>query len=121
MPSILLAEDDEFIIDIYTKKLEQEGFSVESAKDGEEALLKIKEKVFDLVLLDIVLPKLDGWQVLQEIRKDPRFEKTKIVVLSNLGQKSEVEKGVDLGAAKYLIKANYSPSQMVKEIKKILK
>ncbi|OGZ21846.1 MAG: hypothetical protein A3F95_02505 [Candidatus Nealsonbacteria bacterium RIFCSPLOWO2_12_FULL_39_31] len=121
MFSILLIEDDEFIIDIYANKLEKEGFSVAVAKDGQDALLKIKEKIFDLVLLDIVLPKFDGWQILMEIKKDERLKKTKVVILSNLGQKDEVEKGVNLGAAKYLIKANYSPSEMVKEIKKILK
>jgi two-component system, OmpR family, alkaline phosphatase synthesis response regulator PhoP len=121
MTSVLLAEDDEFIIDIYTKKLESEGFSVVVAKDGQEAMTKIKENIFDLVLLDIVLPKFDGWQILKEIKQDERLKMTKVVILSNLGQKSEVEKGADLGATKYMIKANYSPSEMVKEIKKILK
>ena len=117
--SILLVEDDPFLIDIYTTKMKESGFVVEVASDGESALQKIKEKTPCLVILDIVLPQLDGWEILRQIKSDPKLKKIKIIILSNLGQKEEVEKGVELGATKYLIKAHYTPSQVVEEIKKI--
>jgi DNA-binding response OmpR family regulator len=125
MKKILLVEDDPFLIDIYQKKLKDSGFEVEVARDGEGALEILKRKNFDLMLLDIVLPKIDGWKILEEIkemkkeRKD--LEKMKIVIWSNLGEKEDVEKGFSLGAASYLIKANFTPTEVVKEIKKLLK
>ena len=121
MKHILLVEDDPFLIDIYTTKMKESGFVVEVASDGESALRKIKEKTPSLVILDIVLPQLDGWEILRQIKSDPKLKKIKIIILSNLGQKEEVEKGVELGATKYLIKAHYTPSQVVEEIKQIMK
>jgi len=91
------------------------------ATDGEECLRKLKEEKPDLLLLDIVLPNIDGWEILRKIKKDDALTDLKVVILSNLGQKAEVEKGVSLGAAKYLIKAHYTPSEVIEEIKKILK
>ena len=72
------------------------------------------------MLLDIVLPQIDGWEILGKIRQDPKLKDLKVIVLSNLGQKEEVEKGLKLGAVKYLVKAHYTPSKAVKEIKKCL-
>jgi len=115
MKKVLLVEDDPFLIDIYTTKLKQEGFDLISAKDGEEALQKVEKEKPELVILDIVLPNIDGWQVLKKIKG-----KAKILVLSNLSQKEEVEKGLKLGADKYLIKSDFTPSQVIKELKEIL-
>ncbi len=120
MKSILLVEDDPFLIDIYTTKLEESGFSVEVANDGEVALRKARENKPDLVILDIVLPQIDGWEILRKIKSEPEFKNLKVIILSNLGQKEEVEKGIKLGAVKYLIKAHYTPSQVIKEIKKTI-
>lgn len=143
MKSILLVEDDPFLIDIYTTKLQEAGFSVETAQDGQVALKKLPEKKFDLLILDIVLPQIDGWEILERIQnekfnpstklrvdgersrtikmKNENLKDLKIIVLSNLGQKAEVEKGLKLGAIKYLIKAHYTPSEIVGEIKQIFK
>ena len=125
MKSILLVEDDPFLIDIYTTKLKEAGFSVEVATDGEGGLRLITEKKFDLLVLDIVLPQIDGWEILRKIKneklKTKNFRDLKIVVLSNLRQKDEVEKGIKLGATKYLIKAHYTPSEVIEEIKEVLK
>jgi len=125
MKSILLVEDDPFLIDIYATKFKEEGFSVEVANDGEEGLRKLgegkNEEKFDLLVLDIVLPHVDGWEILKEIKASEKLKNLKIVILSNLGQKGEVEKGIKLGATKYLIKAHYTPSQVVDEIKEVLK
>jgi len=125
MKKILLVEDDPFLIDIYQKKLEDSGFKVEVANDGEKAIEILKEKNFDLMLLDIVLPKIDGWKILEEIEKMKKekkeLEKMKIVIWSNLGEKEDVKKGISLGATSYLIKANFTPSEVVREVEKLLK
>lgn len=120
MKQILLVEDDPFLIDIYTTKLKEVGFDVEAVSNGEEAFLKIKELKPDLLILDIVLPQINGWEILKEIKKDETLKNLKIIILSNLGEKTEVEKGFELGAIKYLIKAHYTPSEVVEEIKKTL-
>lgn len=121
MKSILFIEDDSFLIDIYVTKLKEIGLSVRTASGGEECLRKMEEQIPDILLLDIVLPRLDGWEILRKVKKNRRYNKVKIIILSNLGQKGEVEKGLELGAEKYLIKAHYTPSEVVEEIKKVLK
>jgi len=124
MKKILLVEDDPFLIDIYTRKLKKAGLEIMVAENGDEALKLLQQETFDLMVLDIVLPKIDGWTILREIKelkqKNRDLEGLKIIILSNLDQKEEVEKGLKLGASKYLIKAHYTPSQVVEEIKKIL-
>ena len=124
MKKILLIEDDPFLIDIYTTKLKESGFNVEVANDGEKGLNKLTDESFDLLLLDIVLPRIDGWEIMEKIKdlksNFSHLEGLKIVVLSNLGQKEEVEKGMGLGAIKYLIKAHYTPSEVVEEIESLL-
>ena len=121
MNSILLVEDDFFLIDIYVTQLKKAGYKVEVASDGKIALNKIKKSKPDLLILDVILPKVNGWELLETIRQDRHLKKLKVVILSNLGQKEEVEKGFNLGAIKYFIKAEYTPSEVVEEIKKILK
>lgn len=121
MKKILIIEDDPFLIDIYTTKLKAENFSVEVATDGGMGLEKMKENKPDLVVLDIVLPHFDGWEILRKMKEDKELKDLDVIILSNLGQKDEAEKGLSLGAKKYLIKAHYTPSEIVKEIKKILK
>ncbi|MCP6719503.1 MAG: response regulator [Patescibacteria group bacterium] len=120
MKNILLIEDDPFLVNIYTTKLKESGFSTDAANDGETGLKKLKEKEFDLLILDIVLPHIDGWEILKEIRKEDGLKDLKVIILSNLGRKEEVEKGLGLGAVKYFIKAHYTPSEIVEEIKKII-
>jgi len=118
MKKVLLVEDDPFLIEIYTTKLKEAGYEVETAEDGDTALRKIKEISMELVLLDIVLPNFNGWEILRRINSDKKD--IKVVILSNLGEKNEIEKGIKLGATKYLVKAHYTPSEVIKEIKKIL-
>jgi len=123
---LLVAEDDPFLADIYNTKLKQADFDVDLAMTGEECLRKINDNKYDLLILDIVLPQADGWEILSRI-KEARDQKTnsnlnnlKIIILSNLGQKEEIKKGLDLGADGFMIKAHFTPSEVVKEINKIL-
>ncbi len=115
---ILLVEDDEFLAELYANKLQLEGFGVGLAADGEKGLKMIKEKHPDLVLLDIVLPKMDGFEVLKKMKADKESKEIPVILLTNLSQKDEVKKGLDLGATDYLIKAHFMPSEVIKKIKK---
>jgi len=114
---ILLVEDDEFLAELYATKLNLEGFEVHLASDGEKGLKLLKEKKPDLVLLDIIMPKMDGFEVLKMIKADKTIKDTPVILLTNLSQKDEVKKGLELGAVDYLIKAHFMPSEVVKKIK----
>lgn len=117
---ILIVEDDRFLSEMYVTKLVEEGFEVEVAFDGEEGLVKAKETAPDLILLDIVLPKMDGFEVLQSLKKSKDALGVPVIALTNLGQKEEVEKGLKLGASDYIIKAHFTPTEVVAKVKKIL-
>ena len=106
---------------ILTVKLKRAGFDVFLAIDGEEGIKKAKETKPDLILLDLILPKINGFAVLSEIKKTPVLKKVPVVILSNLGQESDVEKGLRMGAEDYLIKTNLSLSEIVEKVKKHLK
>jgi DNA-binding response OmpR family regulator len=117
---ILLVEDDDFLVQMYATKLELENYTVIMATDGAKGLkLALKEKP-DLVLLDLNLPIMDGFQVLEELKKNPDTKAIPVLVLTNYGQKENVDKCLNLGAEDYLIKAHFVPSEVVARIKKIL-
>lgn len=118
--TILLIEDDPFLVDLYTTKFKKVGFNIEVIADGKEGLEKMRMKKPDLLLLDIVVPGVSGWEVLEDINKNKEFKDLKIIILSNLTSREEVERGLKLGASKYLIKAHYTPSEVVEEVKKVL-
>lgn len=120
MQKILLIEDDPLLVDIYSTKLKQAGFEVAVEMRGEKALQMVEEIKPDLVMLDVVLPHVNGWEILQALKKSEQTKGVKVMILSNLGQKEEIEKGLKLGAEQYLIKAHYTPSQVVEEVKKVI-
>ena len=115
---VLLIDDDPFIADMYILKLRAERFQIEVARDGKEGLKRVVEFDPDVVLLDIVMPGLDGFQVLEELRK--KGDRRKIILLTNLGQKEDVERGMRLGADDYVIKAHFTPSEVVEKVRSIL-
>jgi len=117
---ILLVEDDEFLSELYATKLTLEGFEVIAATDGKKGLKLALEKRPDLVLLDIILPKLDGFEVLKAIKADPTGKDIPVILLTNLSQRDEVNRGLELGAVDYLIKAHFMPSEVVKKIKLVI-
>jgi DNA-binding response OmpR family regulator len=120
---ILLVEDDQFLRELMITKLKREGFSVIAAVDGREGATMIQTERPQLVLLDIILPGLDGFSVLQQTRasSDAKIAATPIVLLSNLGQDSDVQKGRQLGATDYLIKANLTIDEIIKKVRKYIK
>ncbi|MBU1255960.1 response regulator [Patescibacteria group bacterium] len=119
--SILIIEDDKFLRELLFRKLEKSGFNISIVIDGEEALRKIKEEEYEIILLDLVLPGIDGFEILKEIKKNPKTSKTPVIILSNLGQQEEVERGLRLGAVDYLIKAHFTPDEIIQKIENILK
>lgn len=117
---ILLIEDENALLYTLGLKLDKEGYEVSKADSGTAGLEELKNNVFDLVLLDLILPEMSGFEVLEEKNKT-KNKKTKVLVLSNLGQKEDVEKVMKLGASGFLIKSNNSLQDIVNEIKKLLK
>jgi DNA-binding response OmpR family regulator len=118
--TILLIEDDTFISGMYQTKLSTLGYAVRVAMDGEEGWTELQKESPDLVLLDIVLPKKDGFEILGNIRGSEKFKNLPVILLTNLGQKPDVQKGLDLGADDYIIKAHFTPSEVVEKIERIL-
>jgi len=117
---ILIVEDDTFLAGIYANKFEKEGFEVALATDGEMALKLAKKEAPHIILLDILLPKLDGFEVLEKLKSDAGTKAIPVILLTNLGQKEDVDKGLKLGAADYLIKAHFMPAETVEKVKKVL-
>ena len=118
---ILIIEDDKMICSMYKTKFENDGFEVFAANDGIEGLEVAKKEKLDIIMLDIILPQLDGFSVLEELKKNVKIKKVPVVMLTNLGTNEDKEKGERLGAVGYLVKANLTPAQVSKEIKKYLK
>ncbi len=118
---ILIIEDNFFVRDLYDRELAREGFDVSTAEDGAEGLLKVIEEKPALVLLDIMLPKMSGLDVLKKIKEKEEVKDIPVVLLTNLGQDNVIREGFSLGAIGYLIKAAYTPTQIIEEVKKFLR
>lgn len=119
MPKILVVEDDRFLISAYRAKLEKSGYEVQTASDGDEALAILKTFTPEAILLDLVMPKRDGFSTLEEIKKDPRISNIPIIVTSNLGQKEDIDKAMALGANDYIIKSDLSIEELVTKVQKV--
>jgi DNA-binding response OmpR family regulator len=118
---ILLVEDDEFLAELYSLKLTEEGYDVFLAHNGEKGLRYAREKKPSLILLDIILPKMDGMDVLRALKNDKALKSIPVVLLTNLSHRGEVEKGLAAGAKDYLIKAHFMPGEVVEKVGEILK
>lgn len=119
--SILLVEDDSFISSMYRTKLSNLQYAVEVIEDGEEAWTRLqKSPLPDLLLLDVVLPKRDGFEILEGLKKNEQTKHIPVILLTNLGQKPDVERGLALGANDYIIKAHFTPTEVVEKIRKLL-
>ncbi|PJB08777.1 response regulator [bacterium (Candidatus Gribaldobacteria) CG_4_9_14_3_um_filter_33_9] len=118
---ILIVEDDKFLRELIARKLIQENFEVIEAIDGEEGLEKAKETKPNLILLDLILPGVDGFEVLTKLKEDPVLTVIPVIILSNLGQREDIERGLRLGAVDYLVKAHFTPNEIIEKVRINLK
>jgi DNA-binding response OmpR family regulator len=114
---VLIVEDDVILVDLLERKFRQEGWEVFIASNVKEARRILKENPIDVILLDIVLPDIDGFTFLGELKQDKGFSKIPVIVISNLGQREEIEKGIRMGAVDYVIKANTLPKEILEKVK----
>lgn len=117
---LLLVEDEEYIRDLYKRQLDLAGLMTDAFGLGNEGLAAAEKNPYDLILLDIMLPDINGLQILQKIKQNPMSKNTPVVLLTNLGQDAVIKQGFELGADGYLVKAAYTPDQIVQEIKNIM-
>jgi CheY-like chemotaxis protein len=121
MPKLILfIEDESTLQKTLGRALEKEGFEVQAALDGQSGLALTKRIKPNLILLDLILPKMDGFEVLQNLKQDPETQEIPVIVLTNLESPQDVEKALSLGATTYLVKANYELKEMVKKIKETI-
>lgn len=117
---IILVEDDPFLRNLMLIKLQKEGFNVTEAFDGEDGLKKANELKPSLILLDLILPGINGFEVLQQLKSNPGTSAIPVIILSNLGSRTDVEKGLKLGAYDFMIKAHFTPEEIVEKVKNAL-
>ena len=118
---ILVVEDDEFLVDIITSRISvEQAFEVIQAKNGEQAIEKLGRYKIDLVLLDLIMPKVDGFVFLEKMRQNDIYQNIPVIVLSNVGDQEKIDQCTSLGITDYLIKAHFTPTEVVDKIKKIL-
>lgn len=117
---ILVAEDEAMMSTMYKTRLEADGFEVLVAGNGSEALELAQKEKPDLILLDVIMPQLDGFTVLEKIKEDPKIKKIPVLMITNLGTDEDKKKGEEKGAADYIVKANFTPEQISEKVKKYL-
>jgi len=113
---ILLIEDEKLMIELLEKKLIQEGYKISVAKDGKEGLDKMNETRPDLILLDIIMPQMGGFEVMEKMNKDTDLKKIPVIVISNSGQPVELDRAKRLGARDWLIKTEFDPQEVVDKV-----
>ena len=118
--SILLIEDEKFLNQLLKNRLQKEGIKVTIAFNGEEGLKFLRSEKFDLILLDLILPRISGFELMEIISADPSIKSSPIIIISNLGQETDIAKGKCLGAIEYFIKARVSIDELIKQIKKFM-
>jgi len=116
MKKILIIEDEEIILELLQKKLKMEGYEVSVARDGQTGLEAVKSFKPDLILLDLVMPKIGGFEVMEEIAKDGALKEIPIIVISNSGEALEIDKAQALGAKDWLIKTEFDPNEVIEKI-----
>lgn len=120
MAKILFVEDDPLIVKIYTTRLVADGYQVLSSDNGEDGLKLAEAELPDVIILDVMMPKMDGFGVLTRIRQNDKMKKTPVLLYSNLAQEDEIKRAMELGATEFIIKANLSPTEMVNKIKQYI-
>lgn len=117
---VLIIEDDSFLASLIISALKRADFETSLAVDGEKGLEKLETEIPDIVLLDLILPGIGGFDILEKIKKEDKTKKIPVIILSNLGSQEEIQKGLKSGADAYLVKANILPEDVIKKIEEIL-
>ena len=117
---VLIVEDEEMLVNMYVSKFETEGFEPIMALNGKQGIELANNENPAIILLDVIMPEMDGFMVLKELKSNPKTQKIPVIMLTNLGQDEDIEKGNKLGVVDYLVKANLTPSQVVDKVKEIL-
>lgn len=117
---ILIIEDDRYILKMYQLKLSLEGYTVDIAENGKDGVEKVKEFMPDIILLDILMPEMDGFEVLKIVKGETETKDIPILIMSNLGQEDHIQKGMALGAVGYVVKSQFTPSKVVEKIKEVI-
>lgn len=120
MAKIVIVEDDPMIAEIYRKKFSESGFEILMAISGEDVLNSAKKEKIDIILLDLIMSKMDGFTVIKELRSGKYDSNIKIIIFSNLNQIEDQEKAMSLGANGFIVKSDYSPSELVAEVKRLV-
>lgn len=120
MNHILIVEDEEFLVRALKDNFESEGCSVDSAVNGDEAIERIKKQRPDIILLDLLMPKRDGFYVLEEVRKSPEWKLIPMIVLSNLGGDAEIKRALEMGADDYFVKSQHPIEEVIEKVKEYL-
>ena len=118
---ILIVEDEELVSTLLEKKLKNAGYDVSTAPDGEEGLRKIKKEKPDLILLDVIMPKMGGFEVMEEMKKDEEIKDIPVIIISNSGQPVELDKAKELGAKDWLIKTDFDPQEVLEKVNRFFK
>lgn len=117
---ILIVEDERMLAEMYATKFSMEGFDVVKAFDGQDGLETARTEKPDFIILDIIMPKLDGFAVLKELKSDVKLRSVPVLLLTNLGQDDDIKKGKELGANDYFVKSNHTPADVVRKVKELL-
>ncbi len=117
---ILIVEDDNFVAEVYSTKLLEMGHEVRIAQNGRDGISMVKESTPDLILLDIVMPIMDGFEMLEELRKNPGWKNIPVILLTNVGEKDSIDKFRKSGVEDYLIKSHFTPAEVIEKIEKAL-
>lgn len=120
MRKILIIEDDAFLQNLEANKLKKSNYEIITASNGDEALEKINESNIDLILLDLILPGMDGFDILQKIKEGEKTKEIKVIVFSNLSEEKDVKKAKEMGAIDFMVKSNFSLNELIEHIDKIL-
>ncbi len=117
---ILIVEDDKFLRELLSQKLLKESYVIVEAENGEEGVKKTQEEKPSLVLLDLILPGIDGFEVLEKIKSNQETKDIPVIIVSNLGQREDIERGLRLGASDFLVKAHHTPLEITEKIKEFI-
>lgn len=118
MKKVLLVEDEQILLELLDKKLRGQGYDVSLASDGEEGLRLARQVIPDIIILDILMPKMDGFAMMTELQKDENLKKIPIIIVSNSGQTVELSRARQLGAKDWLVKTEFDPQEVIEKIKK---